>query len=112
MKLDKKILLKNLILGIILLIIPFCLGLPFAIIYQNSVYLEVILIIFGLLEILVFLHRDRKRDSINYKKNKSIYEDKTTEEYRAYKKSQIFILIVGLLSIGCSVLVFYISKLA
>lgn len=99
---------STLIICLILLVIPVVIGVIISLSLGNFLYLEVLLVLFGLVELLVFTTNGRRRDSKNFKKTKSIYEDKTTKEYKEYKMSQFMILALGILSIMSSLIVFLI----
>ena len=77
---------------------------------QDLLYLEVIYVVFGLIDLLLITIRLRIRDSRNYKKNKSIVEDKTTKEYKTWIREQYLIAILGAVDLAASLVVFLISK--
>lgn len=88
------------------------LGLGFLItgITKDFVYVELIVAIFGIISLLLMMIRIRARDSRNYKKNKSIVEDKNTVAYKNWKAMQFCCLIVGVVLLLLSLLFFYLFR--
>ena len=76
--------------------IPTIVGLILTIILQRIVFLESLLIIFGVLVMLLALARSRRRDTKNYKQNNTIHEDHDNESYKEYRKMQLILYGVGL----------------
>lgn len=76
---------------------------------QSLIYLEVLYVIFGLVDLLLITIRIRLRDSKNYKKNKTIYEDKKSPEYIKWIKEQYLIAVVGVIDLLISLIVYLIS---
>ena len=87
-------------------LIPLVLGLVFSLIFENFVILETSFAIFGVLMFLFALARNWNRDSNNYKKNKTIVEDKKTDSYKEYKKFQRALWILGIVNLVLSHMVF------
>ena len=58
-------------------VVPAVVGIPLMVAFQTSIYMEVFYIVFGVIALLAVLFRSRRRDSKNYKNNKTIFEDKT-----------------------------------
>ena len=79
----------------IAILFPVVISLPFAIIFNYYTILEASFLGFGALELLFAMLRLRSRDKANYKKNKSLYEDRTNDNYRAFRKEQTVIFILG-----------------
>ena len=91
--------------------LPLIVGTILTIIFQRIVLLESSLIICGVLVILLALFRSRRRDSKNYKENKSVHEDHESESYLEYRRLQITLYIVGLSLIVLSVIAYILGEL-
>lgn len=92
------IIIKKIGIYILLSIIPIVIGLPFSLIFKNMVILEVVLVIFGLLEILYMNLRASRRNNKNY------YSQK---EYLSYQAKQNILFFSGIINIFISMLIFY-----
>lgn len=99
---------STLIICLVLLIIPIVIGVIISLSLGNFLYLEALLALFGLIELLVFSTNGRRRDNKIFKKTKSIYEDKSSKEYKEFRMSQWMIFALGVLSILTSLIVFLI----
>ena len=77
---------------------------------QDLLYLEVILVLVGLFDLLFFSVRIFFRDRVNYRKNKSVFEDKTTPEYKAYIINQWILFGIGIGLLLVSLLIFLIRR--
>lgn len=101
---------KLILVTVILLAFPLLVGGIFSYINGNTTFLEVALIVWGVFFWIAISIRSRARDSMNYKKNKTVFEDKSTKDYKEYKKVQLYLFLFGL---GCcllSVIVFLIGN--
>ena len=99
------------IFGVCIILLPGLIGGLLAAINQNILYLEVCYVVFGLIDLLLITIRIRIRDGQNYKKNKSIDEDKTSDEYKVWLKEQYLIAIFGGIDLLTSLVVFLITTL-
>lgn len=77
---------------------------------NDFVYVEIITAIFGVLSMLFMMARIRGRDSENYKKNKSIVEDKKTMDYKNWLRMQLSMLAVGVFMLLLSYIFFLIFR--
>ena len=94
----------------VVVLIPGVVGGILSGINQDLIYLEVIYVIFGLINLMLITIRIRMRDSKNYKKDKTITEDKTADSYRIWIKEQYLIAITGIIDLVISLVVFAISQ--
>lgn len=99
------------IFAIAVIVLPGIIGGILSAVFQNLIYLEVMYVVFGLVDLLLIVIRIRMRDGQNYKKNKTIYEDKTTDEFRTWRKEQYLIALIGAIDLSISLIVFAISLL-
>lgn len=106
MKEKSKLIIKEIVFLLVLLLIPTIIGLVLYILMQNLLYWEILYIIFGLVELLVMMAKIRARDSSNYRKNKTLVEDKKTDEYKHYIRGQKVLFACAVLTILCSLIVF------
>ena len=108
---DKK---KNklfiLIFSLAAFLLPTIVGLILTLIMQRMVFLEAFYIIFGVITLLVALHRSRRRDTKNYKANHTMVEDKEKEEFKDYRKTQILLYCLGVFLLLCSLGAFLLGK--
>lgn len=93
------------------LVLPSVLGVILYFVLGALYYLEIAYAIVGVVIWLAMMFRMRIRDSRNLKKTKSIKEDKTTESYLNYKKSQFLLFVLGGLCLLASVGIFFIGVL-
>ena len=91
-------------------VVPAVVGIPLMVAFQTSIYMEVFYIVFGVIALLAVLFRSRRRDSKNYKNNKTIFEDKTTPEYRSYRIIQWLMIASGVLALGLSLASYFIGR--
>lgn len=109
--LDKKEILKyTLVFFGVIVLIPLAVGLPLSLVFKTFVYLESLFIVFGAFGLLVVVFRSRRRDSRNYKNNKTIFEDKTTSEFKSYRLIQWILVGVSLFALLCSLFSFLIGN--
>ena len=93
-------------------ILPAIPGVPLLIVFQSSLYIEIIYIIFGVVALLAVLFRSRRRDSKNWKENKTLSEDKTTSEFKTYRVIQWLMVACGVLALGLSLAFYFIGRAA
>lgn len=99
---------KTMITLLILSAIPILVGLPLQLIYKDRPFIEVFLIVTGLLELLVLNVRFRRRET-KRRKDKLLYqEEKKSEDYNKYVDFQKLLVISGLINIVLSILYFLI----
>ena len=99
----------NLIYMLCVVSIPTFVGGLLAIILQDLLYLEIMYVVIGLIDLLIITVRLRIRDGQNYKKTKSIKEDKTTDDYKKWVYFQYIVAISGAIDLVLSLIVFAIS---
>lgn len=99
----------NLIYMLCVITIPLVIGGILSLILQDLLYLEGMFVVIGLIDLLIITVRLRIRDGQNYKKTKSIKEDKTTDDYKKWVYFQYIIAISGLIDLALSLIVFAIS---
>jgi hypothetical protein len=108
--LRKEVAMKNVITTIIFVLIPIAIGLPMALVYHDEVYLEVILVVFGLVWFLILIARMNHHDRENKIRTGSFKNDKKSLEYHEYITMQRIMFIAGAISLGLSYLTFFISE--
>jgi len=101
---------KNIITASIFIFIPIAIGLPMALVYQDEIYLEVMLVVFGLIWFLILLGRMNHHDRENKIKTGSFKNDKKSSEYHEYITMQTVTLSAGVISLALSYLTFLISE--
>lgn len=89
--------------------IPTFVGGLLSLIFKDLLYLEIMYVIIGLIDLLIITVRLRVRDGQNYKKYKSVKEDKTTDDYKKWVYFQYIIAISGAIDLVLSLIVFAIS---
>lgn len=94
------------IYGGVVIALPGIIGGILSGILRDLIYLEVLYVVFGLVDLLLITVRLRFRDGQNYKKNKTVFEDKKTPEYRKWIKEQYFIALIGFIDLGVSLIVY------
>ncbi|MDY6429804.1 MAG: hypothetical protein SPL02_01335 [Bacilli bacterium] len=94
----------------IAVIVPLSLGVVLSIHYENFVYLESILVIAGCFTLVFGLFRSFHRDTKNVRKTHTVFEDKSTEDYKGYRLNQLTLYALGLLLLVGSLITFLISK--
>jgi hypothetical protein len=101
---------KNIITTLIFILIPIAIGLPMALVYHDEIYLEVILVIFGLVWFLILIGRMNHHDRENKIKTGSFRNDKKSLEYHEYITMQKIMFFAGVISLALSYLTFFISE--
>ena len=96
--------------GIILLLIVGLVGGITSAVNQDLIYLEVVLVVGGLIDLFFFVFRIFFRDRVNYRKNKSVFEDTKAPEYHQFIVNQWILVGIGLALILASLLVFLIRR--
>lgn len=110
-KLSRKIIIGYIIFGSVVILLPGIIGGILAAVNKNLIFLEVMYVVFGLIDLMLITIRLRMRDGQNYKKRKSITEDKEDDDYKIWLKEQYFIAILGIIDLLLSLVVFLISSL-
>lgn len=100
--------LKYTLYFILLTLIPIAIGLPFIFIFKRNDILEIIIVVWGLLELLALNLRHNVNNRKLYKKKMTKEEFKISEEYPTYVRIGNLILISGLFNLLVSVIYFYI----
>ena len=90
--------------------IPGLTGGILAAVFHDLIYLEVLLVVGGCLELIIWLWRPRARESAHYRKERTIVEDKTTKEYRKFTLQQLWILGFGLICLALALVTFLIRR--
>ena len=90
--------------------IPLAVGLPLYFTNGDLIYLETLFAVVGLFGLVIVMTRIHFRDGRNFKKNKSVLEDKTTPEYRDFVKSQFLFGGISIATALLSLIVFWISQ--
>ena len=98
---------KIIIISAILILFPFIIGIPFTLGYQRPVILEVVLALFGLIELLVLMIIIQLKQRKLYKENMTNSEFKMTDGYKKYKTAIIIILSTAGANLMLSLLYFY-----
>lgn len=93
----------------VMVLLPGIIGGVLALSQKDLIYLEVIYVVFGLIDIMIITVRIRMRDSRNYKKDKTIVEDKNAPEFKKWLMEQYLIAIIGAIDLVISLIVFGIS---
>ena len=105
-----KNILQDVLLVLLLLAFPTVVGVAVFLISGEIYYLEVIYVLFGLLELLIMMLRFRRRDSNNVRKNHTVYEDTKTSEYKKFKYEQVLLGICGVATLLASLLAFLLGN--
>ena len=92
---EKKEKLFILIVVLVATLLPTIAGVTLMLIFQRSVILESLYAIFGAGILIVALFRSWRRDSVNYRKDHTVVEDKNTSAYKSYRNMQIALYITG-----------------
>ena len=92
---EKKEKLFILIVVLVATLLPTIAGVTLMLIFQRSVILESLYAIFGAGILIVALFRSWRRDSVNYRKDHTVVEDKETSAYKSYRNMQIALYITG-----------------
>lgn len=94
---------------ILLLIIGLSGGIA-TIVIQDLIYLEVALVLGGLFDLLFLVIRIFFRDRVNYRKNKSVFEDTKAPEYKEFMVNQWILAAIGIGLLLISVIIFLIRR--
>jgi|GEM_PF-6072534 len=94
---------------ILLLIIGLSGGIA-TIVIQDLIYLEVALVLGGLFDLLFLVIRIFFRDRVNYRKNKSVFEDTKAPEYKDFMVNQWILAAIGIGLLLISVIIFLIRR--
>lgn len=94
----------------IFLILPAVVGLIFWATLHTFTQFEAAFALFGIISILLALLRSRSRDSKNFKKNKTLHEDKKTDSYKQYRFEQWIFYITGLVDLLVGGIMFLIFR--
>lgn len=110
-RINKKDVLKySLIFAGVIDVLPITIGVILMVTLQNYIYLEILCFAFGAIGLLAAIFRSTVRDRRNYKKNKSVFEDKTTPEYRTYRVIQWLMIASAILILILSFIFYLIFK--
>ena len=90
---------------ILLLIIGLSGGIA-TIVMQDLIYLEVALVLGGLFDLLFLVIRIFFRDRVNYRKNKSVFEDTKAPEYKEFMVNQWILAAIGIGLLLISLIIF------
>jgi len=77
---------------------------------HDLIYLEVLLVVGGLFTLLFVTIRIFFRDRVNYRKNKSVFEDKKAPEYKEFMINQWILAAIGIVLVLASLLIFLIRR--
>jgi len=94
---------------ILLLIIGLSGGIA-TIVIQDLIYLEVALVLGGLFDLLFLVIRIFFRDRVNYRKNKSVFEDTKAPEYKDFMVNQWILAAIRIGLLLISVIIFLIRR--
>ena len=94
---------------ILLLIIGLSGGIA-TIVMQDLIYLEVALVLGGLFDLLFLVIRIFFRDRVNYRKNKSVFEDTKAPEYKEFMVNQWILAAIGIGLLLISLIIFLIRR--
>ena len=94
---------------ILLLIIGLSGGIA-TIVLQDLIYLEVALVLGGLFDLLFLVIRIFFRDRVNYRKNKSVFEDTKAPEYKEFMVNQWILAAIGIGLLLISLIIFLIRR--
>jgi len=93
----KQVLVTSLVYGGIVLLIPAVIGVIFYFLNGNIYVLESMYVVFGCLGLLFVLGRSRRRDTKNYKQNRTvIVDEKEDTASKSYKAEQWMCVIIAL----------------
>ena len=96
--------------SITLLLIIGLVGGLFSLINQDLIILEVTVVVTGLFDLLFVTVRIFFRDRVNYRKNKSVFEDKKAPEYKEFMINQWILAGIGVFLLLVSLLIFLIRR--
>lgn len=108
-RINKKDVLKySLIFAGVIDILPIIVGVILMVTLKDYTYLEVMCFVFGVIGLLASIFRSTIRDRRNYRKNKTVVEDKTTPEFKTYRVVQWLMIASSLLILLLALAFFYI----
>ncbi len=93
---------------LILIAIPLVISALLYLITKNPLFVEVTFVVFGLIELIVYIGRMTKNDKINMKKTGTYKHNKSSVEYHNYKYKQSIVLFSALSNLALSYLTFLI----
>lgn len=99
-----------LLFSAIFLILPTITGLIFYLTLGTLYQFEAAFVIFGCISLIIGIFRTRRRDTKNFKTNKTLHEDTDTDEYRQYRFEQWVFYITGLVDLGAGGILFLIFR--
>lgn len=99
----------NVLYIVCVIIFPAIPGLIISLVNGDITAFEVMYVVFGLLDLLLITIRLRVRDNHNFRKNKSVVEDKTTVDYKQWLYFQYIIAIAGFADLAISLVAFVIA---
>lgn len=100
--------LKYALYFILLTLIPIAIGLPFVFIFDRKDILEIVIVVWGLLELFALNLRHNGNNRRLYKKKMTKEEFRMSEDYPAYVRVGNLILISGIFNLVLSVIYFWI----
>ncbi len=108
-KIDKKVLLKRILLVLLFSLVPIGLGFLFGLIFSRKVIVESIPALFAVVYFFLVVIRFARKDNLLYRKNKypSKEDYKQSNDYKKYIVGQIILLISALLLVLSSLLLFF-----
>lgn len=96
--------------SITLLLIVGLVGGIISAVQQDLLFLEVVLVLTGLFDLLFVTVRIFFRDRVNYRKNKSVFEDTKAPEYHEFILNQWILAGIGVVLLLASLLIFLIRR--
>lgn len=102
---------KKFLIIFTLAVVPILVGLPFVLTKGDAIYIEIFLVISGLLQLLVLNVRVGREERKNMKNEGTYKHDKDSDRYLSYISVQRTILLSGVINIALSVLFFLIFRL-
>ncbi|MCK5732503.1 MAG: hypothetical protein KAH13_05765 [Tenericutes bacterium] len=91
---------------LILIAIPLIISVMLYLITKNPLIVEVTFVVFGLIELIVFVSRLTKNDKINMKKTGTYKHNKSSVGYHNYKYKQSIVLLSAFANFALSYLTF------
>jgi len=102
-----------LIFGGIVLLVPTIIGLILYLVWHSPYYFEATFCAMGCLGLIFVLGRSRRRDTKNYKANRTVVEGDSEEEkeaYKVYKYSQLICTLISILDFVIAGVLFLILR--
>jgi hypothetical protein len=96
--------LKKILIVFTLSAVPILFGLPIVLTTKDPLFIEVFLVVMGLLELLVLNVRNSKAERKNMKKSGTYKHDKDSDNYLSFVSIQRTILLSGVINIALSVI--------